>query len=95
MADTKEKDRVARELREAKRDLKHMKKLKAEAQAVVTATYTVKGYMLPMFGHGHKKGGLKEHQKNRHEYKDRLRQVAGFVARADRYLGSFQACLGC
>ena len=76
----REKERVKRQLKEAKNALVQVRKEQRNAEAVVAAAEAVKVYSLEELGHGNKKGGTKQHQKARMDVLDRLRRAAELSA---------------
>ena len=76
MQRVKEKAHVQRELDEAAKDLKRLRKETRQAEAVITAKEHFKAYSLEMLGRGKKKGGGLQHQKARLDVLERLRKAA-------------------
>ena len=87
MRQTKEKDRVKRELAEAKERLKQMRKETRDAEAVVAARHQIKAYSLQMLGKGKKNAGGEQNHKARMEVMERLRRAAELTPRAKRARG--------
>ena len=80
MTQKREKDRVKRQLKEAQNALVQVRKEQRNAEAVVAASEAVKVYSMEDLGHGHKKGGTKQHQTARMDVLDRLRRAAELSA---------------
>ena len=76
MQQKRESAQARLELKEAQAKLKKARKEQQQAEAVVTAMVAAEGFSMSMLGHGRKKGGTQQHQKNRFEVFDRVRQVA-------------------
>ena len=76
MRQTKEKERVSRELAEAKARLQKMRKEIRDAEAVVAARQQIKAYSLQALGKGKRNGGGEQHHKARMEVLERLRRTA-------------------
>ena len=76
MQQKRESAQAKLELKEDQAKLKKARKEQQQAEAVVTAMVAAKGFSMSMLGHGRKKGGTQQHQKNRFEVFDRVRQVA-------------------
>ena len=76
MQEKKVTKRLRLALQEAQTKLKKARTEQEQAEAVVTAMLAAKGFSVSMLGQGRKKGGTQQHQKNRFEVLDRVRQVA-------------------
>ena len=76
MQQRREKQRIARELKQAQTHLRKVRKDLMEIDAVVTAREAVKAYSLPALGENKKKGGGVAFQKVRFEVLDRVRAIA-------------------
>ena len=72
-----------RELKKRKRDLKHQDK-------VIAAMTASRAYSLASLGDGHKKGGTKDHAKNRSKVLDQVREVGELSAEQTFHWGCFK-----
>ena len=75
----KHKKEIAREahaLKEADAKLKKARKERKRNEQVLVVMVSAKSFSLPMLGQGRKNGVAQQHQKNRHDVLERVREVA-------------------
>jgi hypothetical protein len=75
-----------RQLKKRKRDLKHQDK-------VIAAMTASRAYSLASLGDGHKKGGTKDHAKNRSKVLDQVREVGELSAEQTFHWSLFKMAL--